>query len=105
VVKFYLECARWLRRHDRNSRGIVPIILEQIEILREIFERRPTAANDGCLVEALQMQNVGFDPPFILLGKLVTRRVALLTTFVLVNGYAKKRKEQSCWHAGSGLRL
>jgi hypothetical protein len=90
VAKFYLEYVKWLLRHETDSKGIVTIILEQIEILTKIFERRPTVENAESLVEALTMQNVGFDPPFILLGKLAVLRVPLLITFVLVNGYVKK---------------
>lgn len=87
---FYSDFVQWLIQNGVDDARKSDIILEDIQVMQKLFLERHTCENAEKLAEALQQQAEGFDPSFMLFGKIAMLPIPLMPLLVLIQKYLRK---------------
>lgn len=90
LYRFY---ASWLYNNERSTSRKSDILLEEIQVLTKMLATSPSMENVVALVDALKLDPEGYDPVFILIGKLAKLPIPYIYVILLVNEFIKRSKE------------
>jgi hypothetical protein len=89
AANYYCDFVQFLLRSDMNEDRRSDVTLQQIHVLQKIWGSFPTVENGERLLGALKQPYEGFEPGFMVLGKLAMLAVPCLAVLVLVKKYVK----------------
>ena len=87
---FYSDFVQWLIQNGVDDARRSDIILEDIQVMQRLFMENHTCENAEKLAEALQQHAEGFDPSFMLFGKIAMLPIPLTYLLVLIQKYIRK---------------